>query len=401
MENIDKVNESNDGYTWAKKQLEPKIKRCKEIEGQLTSYESELKMWQYLQKNPEQAKNEFYKKPEYIEEQIEKLKNKIKPLKRELISLQGEIRQFQQHIDDRVSELVRENPEVQKKIDELLAKKYTETIKKKKEGATKLTERKERITKIKDIIKEDPLVERALEEILKAQSEIKDLNKQLASITSKDKDGKIIYKNGTETQAQDLNSKIEAAEKKNTEVKDAFIRSVATKGLTIEAKDIDELVSGKIVKGKDGKILVDKTLSNEEKLIDKQVNKENKEISGYENRLTKMGVKLPEEKGKHGEQENPDGGNLPAPKKEKWYQKIKKVITRLFIKGKDNELENEGIDDRNVVPNGQPEPAQEEGKENKFIEQLQKTALFKEAVSRREKELQSKEEPGKDDREER
>ena len=50
MENIDKVNESNDGYTWAKKQLEPKIKRCKEIEGQLTSYESELKMWQYLQK---------------------------------------------------------------------------------------------------------------------------------------------------------------------------------------------------------------------------------------------------------------------------------------------------------------------------------------------------------------
>lgn len=400
MENIDKVNESNDGYTWAKKQLEPKIKRCKEIEGQLTSYESELKMWQYLQKNPEQAKNEFCKKPEYIEGQIEKLKNEIKPLKRELISLQGEIRQFQQHIDDRVSELVRENPEVQKKIDELLAKKYTETIKKKKEGATKLTERKERITKIKETIKKVPVLEDSLRTILEIQSEIKDLNKQLDSITSKDKDGKIIYTD--DTTAQDLNSKIEAAEKNNTREKDKFITSAAAAtGLTIEAKDIDELISGKIVKGKDGKILVDKTLSNEEKLIDKQVNKENKEISDYENRLTKMGVKLPEEKGKHGEQENPDGGNLPAPKKEKWYQKIKKVITRLFIKGKDNELENEEIDDRNVVPNGQPEPAQEEGKENKFIEQLQKTALFKEAVSRREKELQSKEEPGKDDREER
>lgn len=400
MENIDKVNELNDGYTWAKKQLGPKIKRCKEIEGQLTSYVEELTMWKLLQRNPEQAQKEFNKRPEDINEGIKGLNDKIKPLERELKSLQGEIRQFQQHIDDRVSELVRENPEVQKKIDELLAKKYTETIKKKKEGATKLTERKERITKIKETIKKVPALEDSLRTILEIQSEIKNLKQKLNSISSKDEDGRIIYTD--DKKAQDLNRKIKAAEKNNTGEKDKFIKSaVAATGLTIEAKDIDELISGKIAKDKDGKILVDKTLSNEEKLIDKQVNKENKEISDYENRLTKMGVKLPEEKGKHGEQENPDGGNLPAPKKEKWYQKIKKVITRLFIKGKDNELENEGIDDRNVVPNGQPEPAQEEGKENKFIEQLQKTTLFKEAVSRREKELQSKEEPGKDDREER
>lgn len=385
----------NNGYANAKKILVQKTREYNKLSKELEILQLELQSARASKQaailsNNDTLTNMYKTQEANIESQI---KAKMRPLEK----LQEVIAQEQYNIDSRVKDL-RENPEVQKKIDELLAKKYTETIKKKKEGATKLTERKERITKIKDTIKKVPALEDSLRTILEIQSEIKDLNKQLDSITSKDKDGKIIYTD--DKTAQDLNSKIEAAEKNNTREKDKFITSAAAAtGLTIEAKDIDELISGKIVKGKDGKILVDKTLSNEEKLIDKQVNKENKEISDYENRLTKMGVKLPEEKGKHGEQENPDGGNLPAQKKEKWYQKIKKVITRLFIKGKDNEPENEGIDDRNVVPNGQPEPAQEEGKENKFIEQLQKTALFKEAVSRREKELQSKEEPGKDDRE--
>ena len=394
MEGIDELKGLNKGYANAKKIIADKTKEYNKLSKQLEILMANLEAAQAFKKAAK-LKND---NAMVITEDgvIKVVRQQIAALRRPLEELQETIAQEQYNIDSRVNDL-RANPEVQKQIDEVLAKKYKEALTKKKEGVTKLTERKARIEKIKKVIKEDPLVERALGGILEIQSEIKDLNKQLEAISSKDKDGKITYTD--DAKADDLKRKIEAAEEKNTAEKDVFIKSVATKGLKIEGKDIDELISGKIARDKDGNVLVDKTLSNEEKMIDRQAKKDNKAISDYESMLTKMGVQLPAEKGGQGKPEDPINkgeGGLPAERKEKWYQKIKNAINRLFFKGRDEEPETKGGNNEKGG-NNQPDPAQsaDQGKENKFIEQLQRSAVFKEAVSRREQELQPKQ-PEKD-----
>lgn len=394
MEGIDELKGLNKGYANAKKIIADKTKEYNKLSKQLEILMADLKAAQAF-KEAAKLKND---NTTVIAEDgiIKRIQQQIAQLKKPLEELKETIAQEQYNIDSRVNDL-RANPEVQKQIDEVLAKKYKEALTKKKEGVTKLTERKARIEEIKKVIKEDPLVERALGGILEIQSEIKDLNKQLEAISSKDKDGKITYTD--DAKADDLKKKIEAAEKKNTAEKDIFIKSVATKGLKIEGKDIDELISGKIARDKDGNVLVDKTLSNEEKIIDRQAKKDNKAISDYESMLTKMGVQLPAEKGEQGKPEDPNNkgeGGLPAERKEKWYQKIKNAINRLFFKGREEEPETKGGNNEKGG-NNQPDPAQaaNQGKENKFIEQLQKSAVFKEAVSRREQELQPKQ-PEKD-----
>ncbi len=394
MEGIDELKGLNKGYANAKKIIADKTKEYNKLSKQLEILMANLEAAQAVKKA---AKLENDNATVIAEDGVIKIvQQQIAALRRPLEELKETIAQEQYNIDSRVNDL-RANPEVQKQIDEVLAKKYKEALTKKKEGVTKLTERKARIEEIKKVIKEDPLVERALGGILEIQSEIKDLNKQLEAISSKDKDGKITYTD--DAKADDLNRKIEAAEEKNTAEKDVFIKSVATKGLKIEGKDIDELISGKIARDKDGNVLVDKTLSNEEKMIDRQAKKDNKAISDYESMLTKMGVQLPAEKGGQGKPEDPNNkgeGGLPAERKEKWYQKIKNAINRLFFKGREEEPETKGGNNEKGG-NNQPDPAQsaDQGKENKFIEQLQRSAVFKEAVSRREQELQPKQ-PEKD-----
>lgn len=393
MEGIDELKGLNKGYANAKKIIADKTKEYNKLSKQLEILMSDLGLAQETIKNA-QLKGDSAT-VDAKRQEIKGIQQQIAQLKKPLEELKETIAQEQYNIDSRVNDL-RANPEVQKQIDEVLAKKYKEALTKKKEGVTKLTERKARIEEIKKVIKEDPLVERALGGILEIQSEIKDLNKQLEAISSKDKDGKITYTD--DAKADDLKKKIEAAEKKNTAEKDIFIKSVATKGLKIEGKDIDELISGKIARDKDGNVLVDKTLSNEEKMIDRQAKKDNKAISDYESMLTKMGVQLPAEKGEQGKPaglSNQGKGGLPAPRKEGFF---KRLITRLFFKGRE-EPETKGGDDEKGG-NNQPDPAQaaDQGKENKFIEQLQKSAVFKEAVSRREQELQPKQ-PEKDSEE--
>lgn len=394
MEGIDELKGLNKGYANAKKIIADKTKEYNKLSKQLEILMANLEAAQAFKKA---AKLKNDNATVITEDGVIKIvRQQIAALRRPLEELQETIAQEQYNIDSRVNDL-RANPEVQKQIDEVLAKKYKEALTKKKEGVTKLTERKARIEEIKKVIKEDPLVERALGGILEIQSEIKDLNKQLEAISSKDKDGKITYTD--DAKADDLKRKIEAAEEKNTAEKDVFIKSVATKGLKIEGKDIDELISGKIARDKDGNVLVDKTLSNEEKMIDRQAKKDNKAISDYESMLTKMGVQLPAEKGGQGKPEDPNNkgeGGLPAERKEKWYQKIKNAINRLFFKGREEEPETKGGNNEKGG-NNQPDPAQsaDQGKENKFIEQLQRSAVFKEAVSRREQELQPKQ-PEKD-----
>lgn len=129
----------NNGYANAKKILVQKTREYNKLSKELEILQLELQSARASKQaailsNNDTLTNMYKTQEANIESQI---KAKMRPLEK----LQEVIAQEQYNIDSRVKDL-RENPEVQKKIDELLAKKYTETIKK-KEQQNLLKEKKE------------------------------------------------------------------------------------------------------------------------------------------------------------------------------------------------------------------------------------------------------------------
>lgn len=342
-----------------------------------------------LQNDPDKAREKYGKTPDMVKEEIQRVRDEINSLKTKLKGLREEISQLQQHIDDRVRDLVSGNPEVADAIKAETVKKYIEKTKEKQEEVAKLTGKKEKIAKIKDIVKQEDILNNALREILERQSRINQIKADLDKITIRDAEGKITYTD--EDKAKTLTAELTSVEQENKTSKQAFIQSAKQRNLEIEENDIDEFISGKIIKDREGKILVDRTLENKEKSINRQLDENNKDISHYLSELEKRGVSLtkdgeisPAQEPKNGK---PERRNLPAQTKERWYKKLARKISN-FLHRNNEEPEDRGIvgqQDENAEQQDENMRSQQEKASKEFLDRIRNLGIIKEVVDREEK----------------
>lgn len=263
-ENMGKIKSLDEEYTRIKASLEPKSKRYNEIVAEINKHMKLLEMFKEFKKEPELLQeSQSSLSDEEIDRRIKEETEKIEPLREELKQLQTEIGDIQKNIGYRVDELVRENPEVADAIKAETVKKYIGKTKEKQEEVKKLSDKKEKIEAIKTALKDSPALRSFLRPILEKQSEINSLETQLKGITVKDeKSGITTYTNNEE--ANRLGEEIIKAKEANMKNKQEFIQSIGIEGLQIE--DIDELISGEIVKDERGNVIVDKTIEKKKNL---------------------------------------------------------------------------------------------------------------------------------------
>lgn len=381
-ENMGKIKSLDEEYTRIKASLEPKSKRYNEIVAEINKHMKLLEMFKEFKKEPELLQeSQSSLSDEEIDRRIKEETEKIEPLREELKQLQTEIGDIQKNIGYRVDELVRENPEVADAIKAETVKKYIGKTKEKQEEVKKLSDKKEKIEAIKTALKDSPALRSFLRPILEKQSEINSLETQLKGITVKDeKSGITTYTNNEE--ANRLGEEIIKAKEANMKNKQEFIQSIGIEGLQIE--DIDELISGEIVKDERGNVIVDKTIEKKEESIKIQLDENNKDISHYLSELEKRGEISPAQEPKNGE---PERRNLPAQTKERWYKKLAQKISN-FLHRNNEEPEDRGIvgqQDENAEQQDENMRSQQEKASKEFLDRIRNLGIIKEVVDREEK----------------
>lgn len=381
-ENMGKIKSLDEEYTRIKASLEPKSKRYNEIVAEINKHMKLLEMFKEFKKEPELLQeSQSSLSDEKIDRRIKEETEKIEPLREELKQLQTEIGDIQKNIGYRVDELVRENPEVADAIKAETVKKYIGKTKEKQEEVKKLSDKKEKIEAIKTALKDSPALRSFLRPILEKQSEINSLETQLKGITVKDeKSGITTYTNNEE--ANRLGEEIIKAKEANMKNKQEFIQSIGIEGLQIE--DIDELISGEIVKDERGNVIVDKTIEKKEESIKIQLDENNKDISHYLSELEKRGEISPAQEPKNGE---PERRNLPAQTKERWYKKLAQKISN-FLHRNNEEPEDRGIvgqQDENAEQQDENMRSQQEKASKEFLDRIRNLGIIKEVVDREEK----------------
>lgn len=381
-ENMGKIKSLDEEYTRIKASLEPKSKRYNEIVAEINKHMQLLEMFKEFKKEPELLQeSQSSLSDEEIDRRIQEETEKIEPLREELKQLQTEIGDIQKNIGYRVDELVRENPEVADAIKAETVKKYIGKTKEKQEEVKKLSDKKEKIEAIKKALEDSPALRSFLRPILEKQSEINSLETQLKGITVKDeKSGITTYTNNEE--ANRLGEEIIKAKEANMKNKQEFIQSIGIKGLQIE--DIDELISGEIVKDERGNVIVDKTIEKKEESIKIQLDEKNKDISHYLSELEKRGEISPAQEPKNGK---PEYRNLPAQTKERWYKKLAKKISN-FLHRNNEEPEDRGIvgqQDENAEQQDENMRSQQEKASKEFLDRIRNLGIIKEVVVREEK----------------
>lgn len=381
-ENMGKIESLDGEYTSIKADLEATIKEYEAMKDELNEHEDKLTMFINFKKNPrlmEAAQTSL--STDQIDNNITEEKKSIGQIGESLRKLQSKISVAKRSIDYRVDELVRENPEVADAIKAETVKKYKGKTIEKQEEVRKLSDKQKKIKAIKDAVQENPALREFLRPILEKQSEINSLETQLKGITVEDqKSGITTYTDDTE--AKRLGAQIKQAKEANMKNKHEFIQSIGIEGLQIE--DIDELISGEIVKDKNGNVIVDKTIEEKEESIKRQLDENNKDISHYLSELKKRGEISPAQEPKNGEPEN---RSLPAQTKERWYKKLARKISN-FLHRNNEEPEDRGIvgqQDENAEQQDENMRSQQEKASKEFLDRIRNLGIIKEVVDREEK----------------
>lgn len=374
-ENMGKITSLDGEYTRIKGKLEKTTQRYNEIAKKIKEHNDTLVILNGFKENPQLIEKVGSNlSPDQIDSEINSEKEKIALLQQVLTKFQVEISDAKKDIDYRVDELVRENPEVADAIKAETVKKYKGKTIEKQEEVKKLSDKQKKIEAIKNAVENNKALRIFLRSILEKQSEINSLETQLKEITVEDEQsGMTTYIDNEK--AIRLGKQIKEAKEANMQNKQEFIQSIDIEGLQIE--DIDELISGEIVKDKNGNVIVDKTIEKKEESIKRQLDENNKDISHYLSELEKRGEISPAQEPKDGE---PEHRNLPAPTKERWYKKlVKKIFPFLH---RENEEPTENVNEEQHTAD---DMRSQEEVSKEFMDRIRNLDIIKEVVNREQK----------------
>ncbi len=372
---------------------------CNEIEKQVNDSKTNIEMWNnykgYVEKCPEYSDEQRKSEKERANENIDLEKRRIKQLEKELLGEKAILEEIKGAIDAKIAE-IKENPEMKKHLDTVLKKKYERKLAKEKTKRDELIEKKDKVEQIKQLTIEHPNLANNLKGMISAYKTIEKLKMEAENLQYYNSDREV-YESSDQSRSDEINQKlIPEAEKKMSLNKELFMDYIKNNKLSIEEKDVNELVEKGII-DKNGKVDLENTFVKSTKRLDGQIRRLNKSIEDYTFALDAKGT-IETAKPRREQQENRGQMNEEKPK---WFQLIKR-----FRAWRDRRNQPE-------LPEGGQETPSEEEKKTKspvdefadslkynvvkdIVEQTQEEELGEARKARIEKELQSKEEPGKD-----
>lgn len=355
---LEKLNRS---YERAKQNLKNAEERMEELKKEITTARENLKKAEALKiKQQKKGDSDGIKR---AEEKIKKEKEKIEKIKEEALLIKEDFEVFQEKIDKVISE-IRENPEMQEHLEQVLAKRYSRDIRdvvnkkiKNEENKKEQEEKKiESYDELKKLIVEHKSMENYLTGMLSANHAIENLNEKLAKLDPiKDKD--------------EINKVTDELNKENDRLKknkDAILKYASKKKIKITEETLSDVMKNTVIDKKTNKVnakaSIDNTKKESESIIkkcDKQILKYNKDISRKEKAIENLGYRVPE-KIKEVVRTNGKDGNTDIEKeteeKPKWWQFIKRF--------------NMWRENRNVQSLPNPEEKSSKNEKNEFAASL-------------------------------
>lgn len=267
----------NDSYTKLKEKIEKSTEKIENFEEKFTTYSDNKKL---LEADLIMAKRSGDKDREsQCQEEIKNITKNIIELREIILEEQNNIKGFKEAIDRRI-EAIKENPEMKKHLESVMATKYERKIEKTKQEKEELIGKGEKLEKIKVLMKDHPTIANNMKGMISAQEEINKLNEELENLVQT-REPMISYKDPVKAQ-EIIDNLLPQAEGKYNKNKDSFMSFVEKNKIGLEEKDIKELAKGDIIRDKDGNIELDKMVDKKIKPIKRQIKGKDKQIRNYE-----------------------------------------------------------------------------------------------------------------------
>lgn len=207
-------------------------------------------------------------------EQIKTVKEEAEMHKEDLTELKEKI--------DKILDRVRENPEVKKHIDNVLAKRYdrqniviSKEIQEKEKKKEKESKKLKAIERISELVKNHPTLNNNLRGILQNKADIKKLLAEKTQLEAK------ANKTPAENQRiADIDNEIKTKTKKADKNKNLMMSYINKNKIEIAEQDIDELINHTVI-GRDGQVNLDKTLAT-------AIKKTKNTVKGLEDEIAKQ-----------------------------------------------------------------------------------------------------------------
>lgn len=316
----------SDAFRDADRQLKQQKARLANKRYDLTQQHNKL---QAAQNNKEEYENmlkagavtkeEYDGKVKEFDREIDEATGDIQRIKDDLYKIEIQVEGFQGQIDVFLNK-VKENPEVAQVATELKEKKHKEKLEQFKKAKKRAEDKKE----ISEKIKNNPDAQQKLEEILELGKSITELNK-IVNATDVDKNSQE-YKKAQ----REVRRKVKAINTKKVkfaEIVGGFNED--KKQMTEEV--LEDLLKGEAKVGKDGKILVTDMLAERIEKEGQNIGNAERGIEFNENRIQEITGKAPRQAENQG-QENLEQEQPEEPKKPGFFTKFKNFLRQLFAK---------------------------------------------------------------------
>ena len=316
------LEKMNGSYERAKQNLKVKKQNIKKIEEEIKKAEGDIKIAEAV-KEVAQRQN-IDKDVKDAEKAIKDKKMRIEELKKDIELEKEELLMFKEKTDKVIEEL-RENPELQAHLDQVLAKRYSRKIrdidneKQKQEKEQEKEEKKlEGYKDVQKLIDEHASMRNHMQGMLNASYKVEKLNAELAKLDPAKDTARI----------KQVEQEIATENKRLNQNRDAILKYSNKNKLKITEETLKEIASNSVIDKKNNRVNIKATLnaSNNKakeniKDINKKIKNADKQISINERAIKNLGFRVPERK----KEENKDGKDGKDGKgKLKWWQFVKK-----------------------------------------------------------------------------
>ena len=316
------LEKMNGSYERAKQNLKVKKQNIKKIEEEIKKAEGDIKIAEAV-KEVAQRQN-IDKDVKDAEKAIKDKKMRIEELKKDIELEKEELLMFKEKTDKVIEEL-RENPELQAHLDQVLAKRYSRKIrdidneKQKQEKEQEKEEKKlEGYKDVQKLIDEHASMRNHMQGMLNASYKVEKLNAELAKLDPAKDTARI----------KQVEQEIATENKRLYQNRDAILKYSNKNKLKITEETLKEIASNSVIDKKNNRVNIKATLnaSNNKakeniKDINKKIKNADKQISINERAIKNLGFRVPERK----KEENKDGKDGKDGKgKLKWWQFVKK-----------------------------------------------------------------------------
>ena len=280
---VNEINFHYQTYLGTLNRLKPKVSKLSdELENESIKIEEAklaIKRFNIQLKNPKLNQAQKDKLNQDITAQetiIENAKRKIEEINKKLEEPKKELQLAQQKVNEYIQEAMRD-PEValliqgniQAKREKIAKSKKIKDKVKERESKNKekenLTQCKDKLPKIQDLINNNPVAKKALEEVLKIR---KDYNE------TKEK-----YDQETDPSVKStLAARLYQLDQDMREPKGKLDTEANNKGFAVTDKDLDEIIKSGLVLDRKGKLNFKATFKDYDKYLTKEINARNKEI---------------------------------------------------------------------------------------------------------------------------